>query len=195
MRSTIAKWMCAMANFSLSDKLLSAIIFCVVAYVGTGIANHFIIGGRIEAGLIAEINDASLQLKDVSDSAESLMVNHIKEGQRVFLGADYYRHDYGYYKAYIKDLSSYLSKDELGKVIKYYSSLNEFDDVADSFFKRVRHYHETQEPLTIYQVLMLERTRDRLSAIRSIVGNNYSDIDSLPSDYSARITPKQTIQR
>ncbi len=184
-----------MDDWSLSDKLLSAIIGFIVVYGGTELANHCIQSGRIEAGLIAEINDGASQAKDVADSAKYFMDNFVVQGQKISIGADYYRRDVAYYKAYIRDLPSYLSEDQLAKVIRYYGALNEFDNVADTFFARASYFESTEEPLTIYQVQMLDRTQERLAALRNVIYSNYTDLDDLPNDYSARVTPKQTIQK
>ena len=182
-------------QMALSDKLLSFILSGLILWaIQQGISHHNETVA-MEAGLLAEINDAASSTTETTEAAKVALDRHIKAGAVLDIGADYYSWEFGYYNANLRDLPAHLSGNELAKVVRYYRAMQEFQHVSNTFFSRMRYYENSHELISEGSAVMFQRNYDRLESLSKILAaKEYTELSQLPGDYMGRAAPAKTIK-
>ena len=168
----------------MAEKLLLTIIGAILVWAIKEVVNHFIRRTRLKAGLISDIMLHMAGAKEQKAAVKILVEQTVQVGNKLPFPISYNIGQYNYYNFIQKDLSNYLSKAELVKIIKFYQALWELDVSISGLAHTLGLWERDNRELTEKDIKHIKKRKIRIDSFcEAITSKEIKAIMNLPDDY------------
>ncbi len=173
-----------MSSFTWLDGATSALAVTLIGWSITKTARFFRRQDRIKKALLVDIEIQFDGLRTMSHATEDLFKKYVKADKKIPYSFLYQPGEYLLYQALLQDLTIYLCRDQLTKVIKLYQKLWESEAVIDGFATTMRAWEQNKRELSQDDVVHLEKKKDRIASYcKVIAAKDIKRLSDLPNDY------------
>lgn len=179
----------------LTEKLLLTIVGGLILWPIKGIIDHEIKRKRLKVAILTEIAYLLRAIKEMKQFFEGDFGNTLKVQEEVKYSADFTPEEPDVYRVHAPTLTSYLSGDDLGRVIKFYRSAKEFDILCIGFFRDLNEWKKQKHKLDLEDVTYIHKKMARILSIANILtSKEIVAIGDLPNDYKGELPPETIIR-
>jgi len=181
---------------TLTDRLLATIIGGLLVWLITIVISHFVKRGRLRAALLADIAIHVAGAKEQCAAVAKLVEDHVVEGNRFPYPISYVVGEYLLYKSLQQNMSDYLSKIELVKVVKFYQALWEMDISINGLTATLGQLERDRTVITRELIAHIRRRKDRIDSYCLVLGGkDIGKLKDLPDDYKSIKGPATVIAK
>lgn len=179
----------------MTDKLLVTIIGGLVLWMIKELIVHQVKKRRLKAAILSEISVLAASVKETKQFLEGAFSTTLKKGEKVEYSADYTPEEFDVYNVHAPTLTSYLSMDELERVIKFYRGVKEFEVLCVGFFRDLNEWKKQNHQLSEEDVQYLAKKKARIISIATILDRKeIGSLKDLPNDYRGQLTPETIVR-
>ena len=179
----------------MTDKIFAAIIGAVVVWLIKSFFSHQVKKVRFRVGLIADINLHIQGAKGQIVAVKDLVEETAKVGESLPFPIAYNIDSYSFFSGVQKELPSYLSQDELVKVIKFYQAIWQLDVSVNALATTMGLWERDKTKLTTENIEHLNKRKERIDSFFNLVASqSITQFSALPSDYSGIKGPETVVK-